>query len=104
MSKRYNQENYKKHRFYFTQEVEDAILEYNNTDDKKKKDKLFRDKIFGPFIKIAENLIHRYKFYYFDIPLSDVKIDVASYLAEKMGNYKKEQGKAFSYFSVIARN
>ena len=91
-------------RFYFTTETEDAIVDYNNEEDPIIRNEIYERHIYFPFIKIAENLIHTYKMYYFDLPPDDVKKDVAAYLTTKLGNYSKDKGKAFSYFSVVAKN
>lgn len=94
----------RKKNVYFTQETEDAIVEYNNSDDIEYKNKLYTDKIHPAFYKLAEIMIHRFKFYNFDVPHEDVKYEVISFLHEKMDKYKQESGKAFSYFSIVAKN
>ena len=55
-------------------------------------------------VKISENLIHTYKFYYFDEPTEQVIEEVVSNMVINMHKYKQEKGKAFSYFSVVAKN
>jgi len=49
-------------------------------------------------------LIHTFKFYYFDIPLSEVKNEVVSYLIMNIHKFKEGKGKAFSYFSIVGKN
>ena len=49
-------------------------------------------------------MIHRFKFYNFDVGHEDVKHEVIAFLHEKIGKYKAENGKAFSYFSIVAKN
>jgi len=49
---------------YFTQETEDAIIEYNNTVDSFEKSKIYERKIHYPFFKLTENIIHTFKFYH----------------------------------------
>ena len=63
----------KKSKRYFTQITEMAINAYNNSDDQVIKDKIFNRFIYYPFDKLAENVIHTYKTYYFDVPYEDVK-------------------------------
>lgn len=95
----------KKQNVYFTQETEDAINEYNNSADHIKRNEIYTEKIHPAFYKIAEIMIHRYKFYNFDVPHEDVKHEVVAFLHEKLGKYDGGSGfKAFSYFSVVARN
>ena len=78
---------------YFTQETEDAILKYLVTDNYKEKNQLFNDKIYYAFYKLAENIIHTFKFYYTEVDdLEDLKFEVMSVLIEKIHLY--HQGKS----------
>lgn len=85
-------------------ETEAAIIEYNSCEDELYKEKLFRDKIYKPLDKLAENIINRFKFPYMDGGFEDIKVEVVSYLVLKLSNFTQEKGKSFSYFSVIAKN
>ena len=89
---------------YFTQDTEDAIISYNKTDDRMLKNDLYVAEIGKAFDKLAENLIHTFKFYYFDIPLSEVKNEVVSYLIMNIHKFKEGKGKSFSYFSIVGKN
>ena len=93
-----------KSRMYFTQDTEDAIISYNKTDDRMLKNDLYVAEIGKAFDKLAENLIHTFKFYYFDIPLTEVKNEVVSYLIMNIHKFKEGKGKAFSYFSIVGKN
>ena len=91
---------------YFTQDTEDAIVEYNNCTDSVKKDKIFTDRIYFPFYKLVENIIHTFKFYYTDVDdLEDLKLEVVSLLVEeKMHMFDPTRGaKAYSYFGTIVK-
>ena len=81
-----------------------AINAYNGSDDQVVKDKVFNRFIYYPFDKLAENVIHTYKTYYFDVPYEDVKANVVAFLIEKIHKFNGENGRAFSYFTVVARN
>jgi hypothetical protein len=94
----------KKPNVYFTKETEDAIVLYNSLEDDIEKNILYTKKIHPAFYKLAEIMIHRFKFYNFDVPHEDVKHEVITFLHEKMHKYKAENGKAFSYFSIVAKN
>ena len=94
----------KKPNVYFTQETEDAIVLYNTIEDEFQKNIIYTQKIHPAFYKLAEIMIHRFKFYNFDVPHEDVKHEVISFLHEKIHKYKSENGKAFSYFSIVAKN
>ena len=90
--------------YYFDQVVENAIIRYNNTDDARLKNIIYNDHIKFAFDKLAENIIHTFKFYYFDVSSEQVKHEVVSFLVMNMHKFKEGKGKAFSYFSIVAKN
>ena len=90
--------------YYFNQTTENAIIRYNKTDDAALKNKIYTQHISYPFDKLAENIIHTFKFYYFDVPSEQVKHEVVSFLVMNMHKFKEGKGKAFSYFSIVAKN
>jgi hypothetical protein len=63
-------------KMYFTYITDQAIHAYNLEDSYAKKNRIYRDHIHYAFDKLAENIIHTFKFYYFDVPYNDVKSDV----------------------------
>ena len=89
---------------YFTYITDQAIVAYNNEEDYMKRNKVYSEHIHYAFDKLAENIIHTFKFYYFDVPYQDVKCEVVAFLNEKIHKYQLGKGKAFSYFSIIAKN
>ena len=91
-------------RVYFTQETEDAIVKYNKTTNPDLREELYRDYIEYPFDKLAENIINRFKFPYVNQSYEDIKKQVVSFLVINLSKYSEGKGKAFSYFSVIAKN
>jgi hypothetical protein len=94
----------KKRKMYFGQVTEDAIIRYNKADDPILRNKIYNDYIQKPFDKLAENIIHTFKFYYFDVPSEEVKHEVVSFLVMNMHKFQEGKGKAFSYFSIVAKN
>lgn len=94
----------KKPNVYFTKDTENAIVLYNEMEDEFEKNLLYTKKIHPAFYKLAEIMIHRFKFYNFDVGHEDVKHEVIAFLHEKIHKYKPENGKAFSYFSIVAKN
>jgi hypothetical protein len=94
----------RKNKRYFTNITEIAISAYNKCDDEKLKNKIFKRFIHYPFDKLAENVIHTYKTYYFDDCYEDVKSEVVTFLIEKIHLFNGGNGRAFSYFTVVARN
>jgi hypothetical protein len=90
--------------YYFNQTTENAIIRYNNTDNAVLKNIIYNDHIAYPFDKLAENIIHTFKFYYFDVSSEDVKHEVVSFLVMNIHKFQEGKGKAFSYFSIVAKN
>lgn len=93
-----------KNKIYFSDDTEKAIIEYNNTKNDQLKNTIYVENIQSSFEKLAESILNKFKFSYFDISRQDVKSDVVSILFEKMYMYDNTKGKAFSYFSKIAKN
>ncbi len=91
-------------KLYFSYVNEKAIVYYNQETNQHKRDKIYREYINYPFNKLVENIIHTFKFYYFDVPYADVKAEVVAFLNEKIHKFTEGKGKAFSYFSIIAKN
>ena len=90
--------------YYFNIGTERAIIRYNKTDEAALKNTIYREHIAYAFDKLAENMIHTFKFYYFDVPSEQVKHEVVSFLVMNMHKFKEGKGKAFSYFSIVAKN
>jgi len=90
--------------YYFDQITENAIIRYNKTDNAALKNIIYNDHISYAFDKLAENIIHTFKFYYFDVPSEQVKHEVVSFLVMNMHKFQEGKGKAFSYFSIVAKN
>ncbi len=89
---------------YFNQETEDAILEFLSTSDEIERNRIYNDKIRYAFYKLAENIIHTFKFYYTDInTIEELKHEVVTFLLEKLHLYSQGKGKAYSYFGTIAK-
>ena len=94
----------KKSKMYFGTPAQEAIIEYCATDNQAEKNKIFRERLEYPFMKLAENLIHTYKFYYFDVDSTSVQKDVVGFMVMNMHKYDPTKGRAFSYFSIVAKN
>jgi DNA-directed RNA polymerase subunit F len=95
----------KSKRQYFTEDTELAIIEYLASDDQVLRNKIYNERIHHSFYKLAENLIHTFKFYYTEVEdLEDLKHEVICFLLEKLHYFKVGKGKAFSYFSIVGKN
>tara|TARA_B100000959_G_scaffold236656_1_gene255570 strand:- start:1194 stop:1928 length:735 start_codon:yes stop_codon:yes gene_type:complete len=91
-------------RYYFHQGTEDAIIRHNKETRPYMRERIYNEHIRTPFEKLAENIIHTFKFYYFDVPSADVVHEVVSFLYMNMHKFAEGKGKAFSYFSIVAKN
>lgn len=87
--------------YYFGEEVDKAIVEFQNTTDKKRKDELVKDPIWPAFEKLAS-------YWYNRLPVrknEEVISDCVVYLYEKIPMFNAEKKKeSFSYFNIIARH
>ena len=91
---------------YFTTETEEYIVKYNTSVDKEYRNKIFSEHIYYPFYKLAENIIHTFKFYYTDVDkIEDLKHEIVSMLyEEKIMKFDPTNGaKAYSYFGTIVK-
>ena len=95
----------KKRKVYFGQEVQDAVVDYNSSISDSERNIIYRDRIHAAFDKLAENIINTFKFTYFDMPFDDIKHEVVAFMVMNIHKYDHTKGsKAFSYFSVVAKN
>lgn len=105
--KRRRKQRTPKSKMYFTQDTEDAIVLFNITECEIERNKIYNERILQPFRKLAENIFNTFKFSYYDTFPQDVQDQVVSELTHKINKYKPQSeggGKAFSYFSIIAKN
>ena len=103
-TKKVKKKRRKKSKVYFGTPVQEAIIRYNESSNPAEKNKIYSEEIHAAFCKMAENLIHTFKFYYFDYPFEEVKNEVVSFLVMQMPKYEPSKGRAFSYFSVVGKN
>ena len=89
---------------YFTLDTQAAILEYRLETSTAKRNKIFNERIYYAFYKLAENIIHTFKFYYTEVDnINELKHEVIAFLLEKLHLYNQDKGKAYSYFGTIAK-
>ena len=91
---------------YFTTETEEYIVKFNTSTDQEYRNKIFSEYIYYPFYKLAENIIHTFKFYYTDVDkIEDLKHEIVSMLyEEKIMKFDPTNGaKAYSYFGTIVK-
>ena len=86
-------------------DVQEAIIKYNLSESDSERSKIYANDIQYAFDKLAENIINTFKFTYFDMPFIDIKHEVVAFLVMNIHKYDHTKGsKAFSYFSVVAKN
>ena len=89
---------------YFTSETEEAILRYRLAPNQAVANQIYNKEIHYAFYKLAENIIHTFKFYYTEVDnIEDLKYEVISFLLQKLHLYDQSKGKAYSYFGTIAK-
>ncbi len=91
-------------KMYFTQETEDFIIKYNATENLQEREVIYNTKIKYPFEKLVENIFNTFKFSYFETGPLDVQKETVSHLVSNMHKFEAGKGKAFSYFSIIAKH
>jgi hypothetical protein len=89
---------------YFTLDTQDAIIRYRESTSEVERNKIYNTQIHHAFYKLAENIIHTFKFYHTEVEnLEDLKYEVISFMLQKIHLYNTSKGKAYSYFGTIAK-
>jgi hypothetical protein len=91
-------------KMYFTKDTEDAIIAFNKEENMDIRNQIYETKIKFPFEKLVENVFNTFKFSYFDVGPLDVQKETLSHLVANIQKFEEGKGKAFSYFSIIAKN
>lgn len=91
-------------KMYFTKDTEDSIILYNAATDKEIRENIYNNKIKHPFEKLVENIFNTFKFSYFETGPLDVQKETVAHLVSNMHKFEAGKGKAFSYFSIIAKH
>lgn len=82
----------KQSRNYFTEDTQNAILEYLASDDDAERNKIYNERINYAFYKLVENIIHTFKFYYMEVDdIEDLKHEVITFLLEKLHLYHQSR-------------
>ncbi len=89
---------------YFTQEHEDAIVEYSRTNCNKVRTNLYVNLIQPAFSEMVDKIVFTYKFT--TLPnIDELRDECKVWLTMILDKYDPNKGsKAFSYFSVITKN
>lgn len=91
-------------KMYFTQDHEQAIIDYCSTDSYEKKTYLYVNYIQPAFDEMVDKIVFTYKFT--NLPnIDELRMDCKVWLTTILEKYDPNRGsKAFSYFSVITKN
>lgn len=89
---------------YFTTDTEQAIVEYNQTHDSAERNRIYTEKIQHAFEKIAENIYNTFNFPYNEVSPQSFQEEAVSHMVTNMAKYDPSKGKAFGYFSIVAKN
>tara|TARA_R110002020_G_scaffold419698_2_gene628846 strand:- start:24 stop:716 length:693 start_codon:yes stop_codon:yes gene_type:complete len=94
----------KKKNYYFTQDHEDAIVQYCRTEDPKLRNDLYKVFIGPVFNEMVDKIVFTYKFN--TLPNIDaLRDDCKNWLITILNKYDPNKGsKAFTYFSVVTKN
>jgi len=90
---------------YFGSEEEKAFQEYLYTEDKEKRDRIFKEKLTPAFTKMIESIIRRYNLFTPSENFEDTFNDTMSFLVTKVSNFKPDKAKkAYSYCGTVCKN
>ena len=86
---------------YFNEITEQKLIEYQQTKD----ERIFEKYLYVPFEKIASSLLHKLKIYDIDGDLDVTIKDTIAFMWSKIDKFDSTRGfRAYSYFSLVARN
>lgn len=89
---------------YFNKQTEQYILQYRCAEDPIQKQYIYTNHLHAPFTKIAVSLCKKYKIRQ-RIQLQQTVIQQCiSVMMQKMSSFSSQRGKAFTFFTIVARN
>ena len=91
-------------KMYFTSDTEKSIIQYNNEKNMDIRNEIYEEEIKPCFDKLVENVFNTFKFTYFDNSPIEIQKETIAHLVANMHKFEEGKGKAFSYFSIVAKN
>ena len=91
-------------KMYFTTDTEKSIIQYNKEQSMDIRNKIYEEQIKRCFDKLVENVFNTFKFTYFDNSPIEIQKETIAHLFANMHKFEEGKGKAFSYFSIVAKN
>ena len=75
---------------YFYETQEQAVIDYINTYDDTKREKIFNDILLPAFTKMVESIIRRYNLYVPDEEFQETFDDTMSFMLTKLNNFSAD--------------
>lgn len=101
----------RKKRNYFNEDTEQAVLDYMEAESQIKKNRIFNEHLYTPLLKMTEVMINSGSYPYalaaadpgasHKSQVKQLQTQAICHILSVLHNYKKENGKAYSYFTVI---
>lgn len=90
---------------YFDESHQQAVCDYQDAPEEKKKQEIYSNKLYPAFDSLVDNLINVYRFEVTHESKQDLKNECLSFLYQMVHKFDRTRGtKAFSYFNVSAKN
>jgi hypothetical protein len=94
----------KKNTNYFTEETDKAVVEYQNAEGDRERNRIFNNHLYIPLKKICEIYANKIDHAYVEEDLEDRINDCLAHLVTSaIFKFNPASGKAYSYFSVSAK-
>lgn len=91
-------------KMYFTADTEKSIIQFNKETDDDKRNIIYETKIKASFEKLVENVFNTFKFTYVENGPLEMQKETVTHLVANISKYEEGKGKAFSYFSIVAKH
>ncbi len=89
---------------YFGQQTQDKIKQYILQKDERIKQKIYQQDIHPSFKRIAQAIVFKYKIQQRLQNSKVMQLQCISDMAQKIKDFDYQRGKAFSFFTTLARN
>ena len=89
--------------YFNEEEVSQAIIDYNESDDKIERSRIYNNRIKKAFSKLVEYIVNM-KFDHYSTNKEDFMNRIQTHMVQKLDGFDPTKGRAFSYFNMIARN
>lgn len=94
----------KRSKMYFGQQTQDKIKQYILQSDPKIKQRIYQKDIYPAFKRIAQALVHKYKIQQRLQSSEVMQLQCITDMTQKIHDFDVQRGKAFSFFTTLARN